>query len=58
MSTSVLSSGGKDYRLSWKEHPDKVFSWTEGRKNCKDICMDLVSLETKDVWETVLKIIQ
>ena len=53
-----LTSGGKDFHFSWKEHPDKVFSWTEGRKYCKEICMDLVSLETKDDWETVLEIIK
>jgi hypothetical protein len=51
-----LTKGGKEYHFSWKEHPDKAFSWSQGRKYCKDICMDLVSLETKDDWNTILEI--
>ena len=51
-----LTSGGKNYHFSWRDQPDEVFTWSQGRKYCKNICMDLVSLETKDEWDTVVEI--
>jgi hypothetical protein len=51
-----FSSGGKNFHFSWRDQPGRNFSWSQGRKFCKEICMDLVSLETKVDWDTVVDI--
>ncbi|XP_059096168.1 L-selectin-like [Tigriopus californicus] len=49
-----------DRRLhfSWRDYPDRDFSWTQGRKYCKERCMDLVSIDTYEQWRTVRNTLQ
>ncbi len=51
-----FSAGSKDYHFSWREFPDKEFTWSQGRKYCQKHCMDLVSLEIKSDWDNVVDI--
>ena len=51
-----FSAGGKDFHFSWREFPGKEFTWSQGRKYCQNHCMDLVSLEMKSDWDTVIDI--
>ena len=53
---NIFVGGGKDYHFSWKDSPDKEFTWQQGRKYCQNICMDLASIQTQSDWDTLLEI--
>ena len=39
--------------LSWKCLPGKRFNWYQGRSYCKNLGMDLVALDSEEVWQAV-----
>jgi hypothetical protein len=48
-----LSAGDYDYHFSWVPHPDRTFNWSQGRKYCKGLGMELIAMETADKWQVV-----
>ena len=50
-----LERHGKRYHFSWLEvGEDRKFKWEEARNYCRRFCMDAISIESDNEWDTVV----